>query len=63
MEKPVLQSLLNKVLGTLLKRDLTEVVSYEICEIFKNIYFEEHLPLTASICKWFVKILISQMHA
>ena len=24
--------------------------SCEICEIFKNIYFEEHLRKTASIC-------------
>ena len=24
--------------------------SYEICEIFKNTYFEEHLQKTASIC-------------
>ena len=24
--------------------------SYEISEIFKNIYFEEHLPKTASTC-------------
>ena len=26
------------------------MLSYEICEIFKNIYFEEHLRKTASIC-------------
>ena len=24
--------------------------SYEICEIFKNTYFEEHMRKTASIC-------------
>ena len=24
--------------------------SYEVCEIFKNTYFEEHLQKTASIC-------------
>ena len=24
--------------------------SYEICKIFKNTYFEEHLQKTASIC-------------
>ena len=26
----------------------TQVFSYEICEIFKNTYFEEHLPTIAS---------------
>ena len=26
------------------------MLSYEICEIFKNAYFEEHLQKTASIC-------------
>ena len=26
------------------------MLSYEICEIFKNTYFEEHLRKTASIC-------------
>ena len=26
------------------------MLSYEICEIFKNTYFEEHLQKTASIC-------------
>ena len=26
------------------------MLSYEICEIFKNIYFEEHLRKAASIC-------------
>ena len=29
--------------ATLLKKALTQVFSYEYCEIFKNIYFEEHL--------------------
>ena len=28
----------------------TVMLSYEICEIFKNTYFEEHLQKTASIC-------------
>ena len=26
------------------------MLSYEICEIFKNAYFEEHLRKIASIC-------------
>ena len=26
------------------------MLSYEICEIFKNAYFEEHLQKVASIC-------------
>ena len=28
----------------------TVILSYEICEIFKNTYFEQHLQETASIC-------------
>ena len=35
---PVLESLFNKVAG----------LESEICEIFKNIYFEDHLRTTAS---------------
>ena len=30
------------------KETLTQVFSCEICEIFKNIYFEEHLRTSAS---------------
>ena len=49
----MLESLFNKVLGlrseTLLKRDSNTGVSCEICEIFKNTCFEEHLPTTASL--------------
>ena len=30
------------------KETPTQVFFYEICEIFKNIYFEEHLQTTAS---------------
>ena len=26
------------------------MLSYEICEIFKNTYFEEHLQKAASVC-------------
>ena len=33
--------------ATLLKKTLTQVFSYEYCEIFKNSYFEDHL-LTAA---------------
>ena len=39
--------------ATLLNRDPTLVFSRGICEIFKNIYFKEHLPTTASeICSF-----------
>ena len=34
--------------ATLLKKTLTQVFSYEHCEIFKNTYFEEHLRTAAS---------------
>ena len=34
--------------ATLLNRGSNTGVSCEICEIFKNIYFEEHLRATAS---------------
>ena len=30
------------------KETPTQVFSFEICEIFKTIYFEEHLPTTAT---------------
>ena len=43
-KKPVLESLFNKVAGT-----PTQVFSCEICEIFKNTYFEEHMRTTASV--------------
>ena len=46
-KRPVLKSLFNKVavLGsaTLLRKTPTQMLSCEICEIFKNNYFEEHL--------------------
>ena len=32
-----------------------QVFSYEICEIFKNTYFEEHLRMIASKCVKFVE--------
>ena len=47
-----LESLFNKVAGLkallkiLLKRDSNTGVSCEICKIFKNTYFEEHLRTT-----------------
>ena len=48
---PVLESLFNKVAGlqlTFLKRD-SNIGVFLVCEIFENIYFEEHLPATASV--------------
>ena len=51
---PVLESLFNKVAGlqacnVIIKETPTQVFSCEICETFKNNYFEEHLQTTASI--------------
>ena len=51
--KDLCQSLFfNKVSGlrpaTLLKKRLAQVFSCEFCEIFKNIFFTEHLWTTAS---------------
>ena len=47
------ESFFNKVAGlgpaSLLKRDLTQVLSCEYFEIFKNIYFEEYLRTAVSI--------------
>ena len=45
-------------LVTLLKRDPTQVLSYEYCEIFKSTYFQEHLRATASnnIVVFFMKV-------
>ena len=41
----MLESVVNKfAAATLLKRDSNRVFSYEICEIFKNNFFEEQLP-------------------
>ena len=39
--------LLTLLTVTLLKKASTQVFSFEICEIFKNIYLEEH-PRTAA---------------
>ena len=36
--------------ATLLKRDSTQLLSCEVCEIFKNTYFKEHLWTTAPTC-------------
>ena len=48
----VSQSVFNKVVDvsprTLLKETPTQVFSYEICKTFKNTYFEENLPTSAS---------------
>ena len=38
-----------------IKKRLQQVFSFEICEIFKNTYFEEHLQTTAS--EHFIKYL------
>ena len=46
-KKPVLESLFNKVAVlrtvTLLKKAPTQMLSCEICKLFKNNYFEEHM--------------------
>ena len=54
----MLESLFNKVADlaglqacnflNFIKRTPTLVISCEVCKIFKNIYFEEHLSTTAS---------------
>ena len=49
----MLESPLNKVASSSglqlhLKETPTQVLHYEICKIFKNTYFEEHLLTTAS---------------
>ena len=44
----VLESLFNKLAGL---RPPTWVLSYEICQNFKNTSFEEHLQTTASMNK------------
>ena len=54
-EKLLLQSLASRP-ATLLKKTPTQVFSCEYCKIFKNIYFEEHLP-TAAFGKYFFCIL------
>ena len=47
----MLESFLNNVSGlrpaTLLKETPTQVFSCEICEFFRNTYFEEHLQTAA----------------
>ena len=50
---PVLESVFNKVAGK--EETSTQVFSCEICEIFKNTYFEEHLWKTASLPRCFRK--------
>ena len=34
--------------ASFLRGDPTEVLSCEVCKTFKNTYFEEYLPVTAS---------------
>ena len=48
----MLESVFNKI-ATLLKTTLTQVFYCEYCEIFKNTYFEEHLPSAASVTSLF----------
>ena len=36
-------------LQVFLKKSSTQVLSYEVCETFKNTYFEEYLQTTASV--------------
>ena len=48
MKTPVLESLFNQVL---LKGPPTQVFSYEYYKTFKNTYFEEHLPMAASLSR------------
>ena len=43
------ESLFNKVAGVKKKKTLTQVFSSEFCEVFKNIYFTEHLRTTVSV--------------
>ena len=44
----VLEYRFNKVDAALLKRGYKKVLFCQICEIFKNTYFEEHQRTTAS---------------
>ena len=46
----MLESLLDKAAGLELyqKETITQLLSCEICEIFKNAYFEDHLRTAAS---------------
>ena len=37
---------------SLLQESLAQVLSCELCEIFKNIFFKEHLRATASVSKY-----------
>ena len=46
----MLESLFNKVTGPKAET-LSQVFSSEICEIFRNTYFEEHMQMTASKIK------------
>ena len=49
----MLNSLLNKDADVqcYYKETPTQLFSFKICEIFKNIYFEEHMQTTASVAK------------
>ena len=59
---PVLESLFNKVASlkayNFIKKTPTQVLSCEICQIFRNTYFEEHLGTTASANAYKFQIFI-----
>ena len=60
---PVLESLFNKIAAvTLLKRHSNRVFSCEICEIFKNTYFEEQLQTRANDCFWQCSSLVINLY-
>ena len=48
----MLDSIFNKVAGTLLKRDSNVGLICKCCKICKNIYFEKHLRIAASEFSW-----------
>ena len=49
-----------EILPLYLKETATQAFCCKICEIFKNIYFEEHLRMTASakLTNWIVWIIV-----
>ena len=62
----MLEFLFNKVAGfrsvTLMKETPTQVFSCEYYNIFKNTYFEKHLPTAASVnCKIFYRATENQI--
>ena len=43
-----MESLRNKLPESLLKKDLAQMLFYDLCEVFKSIFFAEPLPVTTS---------------